>query len=99
MPFKSKRQLQTCFGKELSAKAKGKKSGWDCKKWLRETPSPQCLPSVEGRPRKCVKCRPMRKGESIISPIYKGTRGGLYFFAGCVKVYVPHDAKKFVLEK
>jgi len=69
MPFKSKRQLQTCFGRQLSAKAKGEKFTWDCREWLKN---------------------------KKISSMYEGPRGGLYFYAGGCKVYVPSDAQKYV---
>ena len=87
MPFQSKSQLRTCFSKEAKAKAQGKKTGWNCKKWLKETKDPDCLPSFKGRPRKCVTCRRMRKGEKIVGPVQTGPRGGRYFFVGCTKVY------------
>lgn len=86
MPFTSRRQLQTCFGQQITALSKGKNWSWDCKKWLQETPDPKCLPTIKGKP---AKCRPMRNGEKIIGPIYEGPKGGHYFFAGGVKVYVP----------
>jgi hypothetical protein len=86
MPFKSKRQLQTCFGREISAKAKGQSWSWDCKKWLEETDNPGCLPTLKGVPKKC---RKLRNGEKVISPIYEGPKGGHFFIAGGVKVYVP----------
>lgn len=99
MPFKSKRQLQTCFGQRLSAKAQGKSFSWDCDKWLEETPNPSCLPDIKDeKGSKKVSCRPMRKSEKIVGPIQQGARGGLYFMAGGVKVYVPKDAKNFVLK-
>jgi hypothetical protein len=98
MPFESSRQLATCYSKDLSAKAKGKKPSknlrlWDCDKWLKETPNPECLPSIKGRK---PKCRPMRKGEKIKSDVYEGMKGGLYFYVANNKVYVPKDAHNFV---
>lgn len=35
MPFKSKRQLQTCYGKRISALARGEKWNWDCDEWAK----------------------------------------------------------------
>ena len=95
MPFKSKRQLQVCFGKQLSAKAQSKSFSWDCEKWLDETPNPTCLPSTVGSGKK-KGCRVLRKGEKMPSSIYEGPNGGLYFYAGGIKVYVPRNAKSYV---
>ena len=93
MPFKSKRQLQTCFGKKLSAEAKGKKWSWNCEEWLRETPNPLCLPGMLGHSVKG--CRQLKSNEKIISPVYTGARGGHYFLAKGIKVYVPKDAIEY----
>jgi len=88
MPFKSKRQLQTCFGKQISAEAKGKKWTWRCGEWLKMTDNPDCLPTVVGH-RRPVTCRKIRQDEKIVSAVHRGSRGGYYFMAGGVKVYVP----------
>lgn len=88
MPFESKRQLQTCYAKQKIAKSKGQPFGWDCDKWLRETPDPRCLPTFKGGP-KPVKCRRMKASEKVRGKIHTGPRGGKYFFAGGVKVYIP----------
>jgi hypothetical protein len=96
MPFASTRQLQTCYGRRLSALAKGQRPKWDCDEFLRATPRNACLPTVKG---KKGSCRPLRKGEKLISPFYRGSRGGLYFYAAGVKVYVPADARSFVERK
>lgn len=92
MPFKSVRQLQTCYSKQLSARAKGKETRWDCDEWLKK--SPRCLPTTESSSSK--QCRTMRKGEKVRSPVYEGSRGGLYFYVDGIKVYVPADAKSYV---
>lgn len=97
MPFKSKRQLQTCFGRQLSAEAKGSKWSWNCEEWLKATPNPLCLPSLKGH--KVKGCRPLRTDEKIISPVYQGLRGGYYFLARGVKVYVPKDAVTYAKKK
>lgn len=94
--FVSQRQLATCFSRQLSAESKGQKWNWDCKKNLFETPSPECLPSLKGR---SPKCRKLRAGEKIITPIHQGTRGGYFFFAGGVKVYVPKGAVAYAKKK
>lgn len=88
MPFRSQRQLATCYSKKISTESKGRKWTWDCDEWLQSTPDPGCLPSLKGYPPK-RKCRNIRNGEKIVGPVYKGPRGGYYFFAGGVKVYVP----------
>ncbi|ALX27537.1 hypothetical protein GMAR_ORF163 [Golden Marseillevirus] len=69
MPFKSKRQLQTCYGKRISALSNGEEWNWDCDEWA------DC-----GKP----KCS---------GPLYRGPRGGLYFYVNKVKVYVPNREK------
>jgi len=86
MPFKSKKQLRTCFSKQIAAEAKKQRWTWDCQEFLEKTPNPRCLPEQVGH---AHKCRPLRVGEKIIGPVYQGPRGGYYFFAGSVKVYVP----------
>ncbi len=100
MPFKSKRQLQTCFGRQLTAEAKGKTWKWNCQEFLAKTPSPGCLPTKKGS-KVSSQCRKLKVGEAIISPVYKGTRGGYYFYAGNVKVYVPHgnETLKLAIKK
>jgi hypothetical protein len=96
MPFKSKQQLRTCYARQLSAKAKGKSSSWDCKEWLKETPvSGTCLPEKIGE--STSRCQ--RKNEKVVSPVYEGKRGGLYFYVSGVKVYVPRDAQSYVRKK
>lgn len=96
MPYKSKRQLRTCFSRQLVAEATGKKWTWDCKEFLEKTESARCLPEQVGGTHKC---RPMRNGEKIISPVYKGPKGGYFFFAGGVKVYVPKAATTYAKKK
>lgn len=90
--FLSQRQLATCFSRQLTAETKGVKWSWDCKKNLLETPDPRCLPSLVGHGSK-HKCRTLKPNEKIIGPIHKGPRGGYYFMAGDVKVYVPRNKK------
>lgn len=68
MPFKSKSQISTCYGKQDSR--------WNCGQWLRETPSVCCLPYKTGGE---IKSRCLRKGERIIGKIQTGSRGGRYF--------------------
>jgi hypothetical protein len=102
MPFTSIRQMQTCFGRRLSAKAKGKKVGsWDCDEFLRATPDAECLPTLVGgianRPRTHSACRKRpRTTAPEISVYYRGARGGIYFYADGVAIYVPKDAKAYV---
>ena len=84
MPFKSKRQLQTCYGKKYSKKG----TTWDCDKWLKETPNPNCLPTTINSP-KPRKCRPLKEGEKIVGPVINGPRGGKYFMVADIKVYIP----------
>jgi hypothetical protein len=94
--FVSKRQLATCFSRQLSAEAKGEKWNWDCLKNLKETPNPICLPSLKGYP---AKCRGLYSGEKIVTPIYQGPRGGYFFLAKGVKVYVPKNAIAYAKRK
>ncbi len=89
MPFTSKRQLATCYSRRISAKAAGKKWTWNCDEFLDHTQDPMCLPSVKGSSRPTPKCRNLKKGEKVISPVYVGARGGVYFYVAGVKVYVP----------
>lgn len=87
MPFQSKSQLRTCYGK--------KQPGWDCKKWLEHTPSVCCLPEKKGLPRK-TRC--IKPNERIVGKLQTGIRGGKFFVIeekdkkgkSCVtKIYVP----------
>lgn len=99
MPFKSKRQLQTCFAKELIEESKNRKSKWDCTKFLTETLDPSCLPMKIDSPshRTCNSNKSFSKKE--IGPVYIGPRGGYYFYAGGVKIYVPHGTEKEAIRK
>lgn len=96
MPFVSKRQLATCFSRQLAAESRGQKWNWDCEKWLLLTKDPHCLPSLKGHARKC---RKLGSGEKIISPIYQGPKGGYYFYAKGVRVYVPKAAVAYAKRK
>jgi hypothetical protein len=97
MPFKSQRQIQTCFSKQLLAESKNKKWSWNCEEWLSKTPNPLCLPSLVGH--RVKTCRALRVDEKIISPVYEGQRGGYYFFAKGVKVYIPKAAINYAKQK
>lgn len=82
MPFKSKRQLQACY----ALRAQNKAGNWDCDKWLRETPDPNCLPTVVNgpKPKNCRKQGKIHnKGE-----LKTGPRGGQYYEIYGIKVYV-----------
>jgi hypothetical protein len=93
MPFKSKAQLRTCYKKKFEAEEKGKRANWDCDEFLRETPDPSCLPERVGMD-SGKKCRNLRKEERVPSELQVGPRGGTYFYAGGVKVYVPRGTKQ-----
>ena len=89
MPFKSARQLRACYGREYAAKKKGQSARWNCDKWLKETPRPECLPEKVGGK---AKCRPLRVSESPGKrKIHTGPRGGKYFWVSGIKVYIPRD--------
>lgn len=68
MPFRSKSQLRTCYGKHDSR--------WNCDEWLSKTDSVCCLPEKKGLK---VKCRPKKKNEIVKGPIKQGPKGGKYF--------------------
>jgi hypothetical protein len=68
MPFQSRSQLRTCFSKNDPR--------WNCKEWLKETPSICRLPEKKGL---SIRCRGCRKGEKVIGPIQTGPRGGRFF--------------------
>ena len=104
MPFKTRRQLATCFSKELTAAAaakKKKKWSWDCERWLSETnaPPPRCLPELVGHAPKIKSCRPMRQGEHVIGALQTGPRGGKFFFIDDVKIYVPRGAESIAQKR
>ena len=86
MPFASKSQLRTCYGKNDKA--------WNCKEFLRKTPSVCCLDEKKT----VTKSRCKGPTERIVGKITTGPRGGRYFVirektnccnkACTVKVYV-----------
>ena len=87
MPFTSKSQVRTCYGR--------KPKGWNCDEWLDKTPSVCCLPEKKGMP---VKSRCMKSGERIKGKIQTGARGGRYFVIKekdnkgtvcIIRVYIP----------
>lgn len=88
MPFKSSAQLRLCYSKQKRDPNSTKK--WNCDKWLKETPKPECLPSRVNGP---VKCRPIRVGEPIVGPILTGPRGGKYFMVAGHKITLPKNYK------
>lgn len=89
MPFVSKDQLRTCYYKKYTSNSK-----WDCDEFLKATKNPSCLPQSKAlKGTKSSKCRPLRKGEEWKSPLYRGPKGGYYFWAKNVKVYVPKSAR------
>jgi len=91
MPFKSRSQLRTCYGKN--------EKNWNCDEFLKETKSICSLPEKKGgKP----KSRTKRKGEKIKGKVKTGPRGGKYFeitekdskgIICKVKVYVDKDYK------
>jgi hypothetical protein len=92
MPFTSKSQLRTCYGLKAKAEASGKKASWDCDEWLKETPNAKCLPNRKNDPITRA-CRSLRKDERVTGPIQMGPRGGKYFIAEGVKIYLPRTSK------
>jgi len=70
MPFVSKSQMRTCYGKGDPR--------WDCDKFLKETKQLCCLPERKGGPRPTT-CRTKRKGEVVKGKVMTGPRGGRYF--------------------
>lgn len=94
MPFKSKSQLRTCYGR--------RPKGWDCDKWLKETPSVCCLPEKKGLPVKSRCMSEKKDGNRTITNIQTGARGGRFFVieendnrgqACLMKVYLPKNKK------
>lgn len=98
MPFSSRSQMSVCYKKQIAARSRGKETGWNCDVWLAETPDPACLPYRKGGHPK-TKCRNLKPGEKMISPIYKGARGGYYFYTAGVKVYIPKGNKELAYAK
>lgn len=97
MPFKSKSQLRTCFGKDFQDRIKGKKSNWNCKKFLKET-----RVKAENLPERCPKSCKVKQGRPVkhtVSKIHIGPRGGMFFFVDKLKVYVPKSVKSSMKQK
>ena len=90
MPFQSLSQMRTCY----SLRSQGKNGKWDCDQWLQETPNVKCLPERKGDVPKKTGCRPIRKGEHVIGPVQTGPRGGNFFTADGIKVYVSGRKRK-----
>jgi hypothetical protein len=97
MPYKSKSQLRTCYGKNYVEKG-GKlvKVGtWDCEKWSKETKDAYKLPERKGG-KKGTKKNYTSKEVQICSKGYKvcyGPRGGAYIIRGGVKIYLSSRGK------
>ena len=100
MPFKSKSQMRTCYGKQDPK--------WNCTRWTSETPSLCNLPNHNNNDNDndndypAVKSRSLKDNEKIIGPIRVGPRGGRYFIINEVssegescqmKVYIPRGRK------
>ena len=90
MPFFNRRQMGLCFSKHFRAEAKGRKSGWDCMEMLKETP--KC--HTDRRTRHF--CR--KQSAKFLTSFREGPNGGIYFFAGGHKTYIPQDVKRYVLK-
>jgi hypothetical protein len=85
MPFQSKAQMRLCFSKMLKARASGKKSTWDCDKWLKETKNVNSLPNKKYSGKKSS-----QKGHKTlkVSSVKTGARGGKYIIVGGNKMYL-----------
>ena len=82
MPFRSRAQMRTCYGKRSSTSTRASSSKktssakWDCDEWLSKTENICCLPEKVGSTKKC---RPVKKNERVIGKVQTGPRGGRYF--------------------
>ena len=94
MPYTSEAQLRVCYSQKLLAEAKGQKWTWDCDEWLAKTP--KCIPPLKGYP---TRCKIVKTGEKSKSRLHEGARGGLYFYRGGIKIYVPGAARTYALKK
>jgi hypothetical protein len=92
MPFVSKSQLRTCYGKNN----KSDQSTWNCDEFLKKTESVCCLPEKKGTSRSKTRC--MKKGERVKGSIKIGPKGGKFFIIEekdkkgkvcTMKVYLP----------
>lgn len=92
MPFASKSQLRTCYGKKIAAESKGEKPKWNCTEWLSETPNPTCLPNRLGEP-PSSHCRELKFEEVGEHEWHVGRKGGIYRMVSGVKIYAPKDEK------
>lgn len=89
MPFQSKAQLRTCYGRQKLSRGekpssrgeKPSKGGWNCDQWVKETPDICSLPSFSNPKgsKEQVKSRMRRPNEKIIGPVQTGPRGGKFF--------------------
>lgn len=79
MPFVSKSQMRVCYTR--------RPKGWDCDKWLEETPRPDCLPEKKGLKSK-KECSKKPPPDSDSEKIYVGPRGGRYRMIKGVKIYL-----------
>ena len=104
MPFKSKRQLQTCYGKKLAAESQYKKFNWDCDEFLETTHNPLCLETKKSQKSSSeidpsLWCKKMSSKEKKIDGVYRGPRGGYYIFVSKIKIYVPSIAVSYAIKK
>ncbi len=95
MPFKSKSQLRTCYGKQAK--------NWNCDQYLKETPSVCNLPERK-RGDQPTKRRNLKINEKVKGKVQTGPRGGRYFIitekdrkgVKCrIKVYLPKGKKRY----
>lgn len=78
MPFRSKAQLRTCYGKMF----RGQAGTWDCDAWVRETDMDALRNAAPERPPRGQSC--LRGKSTCVGP-----RGATYIIRGGIKIYTP----------
>jgi hypothetical protein len=86
MPFTSKAQLRTCYGKLF----RGINGSWDCDEWALRTPNASCLPENKGPGKQC---KALPKSQRLPSAVKTGPRGGEYLTVGGIDMYLPKDSQ------
>jgi len=94
MPFANLGQMKECYTQDLKARVNNKRSKWDCDEFLKAG----CLPLHQTKKNtKKDKCVKVKKTEKRV--YYQGKNGGIFYFVGGVKIYVPVALKNKVMKK
>lgn len=92
MPFTSKAQLRQCYYEHFTNPRSKRK----CDESLMKTINPLALPYDKTKKGKDI---PLPKRTPLKSKVYKGPRGGYYFYAKGLKIYIPKSGVKRAIKE